>query len=148
MAFRERFSSCSLDSSQYVSVYGKVCCQWGVSNSWLVSPISVGSPPFPQPLTDPRRHFKGSSWEFHRGAIALQFWCTRFHLLTLCKQMLGFVLKESPPAFGYTPKGTQLEKQPKNDLQWRLRTLKEWLIYKPVSFFSPDYWWSSWCECL
>ncbi|KAF5898524.1 Uncharacterized protein DAT39_011751 [Clarias magur] len=52
---------------------------------------------------------KGSSWEFHRGATALQFWCTRFHLLTLCKQMLGFVLKESPLAFGYTPKGTQLE---------------------------------------
>lgn len=39
------FSSSNLDSSQYVSVYGKVCCQCGVSNSWLTSPVRVSTLP-------------------------------------------------------------------------------------------------------
>lgn len=130
MTFGGSFSTCNLDSPQYVSVYGKVCCQCGVSNSWLASNVSVGSPPFPQPLTDPRHHFKASSWEFHRrGAIAPQFWCTGSHLLTLCKQMLGFVLEKPPLAFSYMSTSIQLEHATKNDLQMKDKDFEERLIY-------------------
>lgn len=39
MKFGGSFSICNPDSSQYVSVYGKVCCHCGISNSWLASPV-------------------------------------------------------------------------------------------------------------
>lgn len=116
MKFGGSFSSCNPDSSQYVSVYGKVCCHCGISNSWLASPTIIVSPPFPQPLTDPRHHIKASSWEFCRGATAPQFWCTGSHLLTLCKQMLGFVLEEPSLAFGILTR-IQLGHAVKTDLQ-------------------------------
>lgn len=77
----------------------------------------LGLHPSPSLWLTPGVTSKASSWEFHEGAIAPQFWCTGSHLLTFCKQMLGLVLEEPTLAFVYTPTSMQLGHAAKNYLQ-------------------------------